>query len=200
MKRIFTYPSLIFLIVANLVPIYQILFANLSVFELLLIYWVEGVAIGFFTVLKMLKAGASYFKDWPQDLFWSIFVGSLLLLFDLAFILKAGHLNTPNGVPYPIFFTSLKSVFIPFLAFFISHGFSYLNNFIGKQEYKSVTKESGLSGQALGRISYLLVVPFFGVFALKIFDLSINAILIFIVVKIALDIYSHLHEHSILKS
>ena len=47
------YPSVIILIVANLVPLYGVLFWNWDLFTLMLAYWMETAAIGFWNIAHM---------------------------------------------------------------------------------------------------------------------------------------------------
>jgi len=49
-------PSLIVLVLANLIPVYGTLFLGWDVFPLLMLFWLENVAIGLLNVPKMLLA------------------------------------------------------------------------------------------------------------------------------------------------
>jgi len=46
-------PSVLFLIIANIVPLYGVFFLNLQAFPILLLFWLENVIVGVFNVLKM---------------------------------------------------------------------------------------------------------------------------------------------------
>jgi hypothetical protein len=47
-------PSIIFLSIANLFPIYGVLFLGWEVFIILFLFWMENLIIGFFNILRML--------------------------------------------------------------------------------------------------------------------------------------------------
>jgi hypothetical protein len=49
-------PSVIALLLANLVPVFGVLFFHWEVFPLMFLFWSENVIVGAFNVLKMLCA------------------------------------------------------------------------------------------------------------------------------------------------
>ena len=49
-------PSVLLLIVANLVPLYGVFFLDWQIFPILLLFWMENVVVGIFNVFKMLVA------------------------------------------------------------------------------------------------------------------------------------------------
>ena len=51
-----SYGALIALIVANLIPLVGVLFLGWSVWQILIIYWLENGIVGLFNILKMQKA------------------------------------------------------------------------------------------------------------------------------------------------
>ena len=54
LQEVLRRPSVIVLLVANLIPILGVLFFDWDVVSLLKIYWAENVAVGLVNVLKML--------------------------------------------------------------------------------------------------------------------------------------------------
>lgn len=55
-----TKPSLILLILANLVPLYMVLYEGWSVGEILMVFWLENVVIGIYNVLRMISCGQKH--------------------------------------------------------------------------------------------------------------------------------------------
>ena len=53
-----SYGALVALVLANLIPLAGVLFLGWSVWQILIIYWLENGIVGFFNVLKMRKAEA----------------------------------------------------------------------------------------------------------------------------------------------
>ena len=51
-------PTVIALVLANLVPLYGVLFLGWETFPLVFLFWLENVIVGAFNVLKMLMAPA----------------------------------------------------------------------------------------------------------------------------------------------
>lgn len=49
-------PSVLALTAANLIPVVGVLWLGWQVFALLLLFWLENVVVGAFTVLRMLAA------------------------------------------------------------------------------------------------------------------------------------------------
>ena len=62
----FLVPSVIFLIVANLVPLYGVFFLHWQVFPILLLFWMENVMVGLFNALKMTMATPSVASTWDR--------------------------------------------------------------------------------------------------------------------------------------
>ncbi|MDH3417747.1 MAG: DUF6498-containing protein, partial [Gammaproteobacteria bacterium] len=52
--RMLSRPSAIVLIVANLVPLFGVLFLGWRVFDVIILYWAENVVIGVINVLRMI--------------------------------------------------------------------------------------------------------------------------------------------------
>ena len=61
-------PSVVILILANLVPLYGVAFLGWKVFPLMLLFWVENVIVGIFNVLKMLFCQPEKPEKWAGKL------------------------------------------------------------------------------------------------------------------------------------
>ncbi len=83
---------------------------------------------------------------------------------------------------------------IEMMALFISHGVSYLFNFIGGGEYKRVSP-AGQMFKPYGRLVVLHVTIIIGAMAISITGAAIAALVVLVLLKIGLDIGLHLAEH-----
>jgi hypothetical protein len=196
------YPSLIVLVIANLVPLFGVIAWGWSVAELLILYWSESAIIGFFNILKMALArgamtgslsvrmpgaqasthdtatasGMLAFKLFAIPFFmfhYGVFMG-VHLIFLTVFLIE-------SFTPGLLLAVGLGSAFL-----FISHGISFLLNYIAGREYLKASPSS-LMAAPYPRIVLMQFVIILGAF--------IRApILIFIAGKILFDAYAHLTE------
>ena len=179
--------SLIGLIIANILPILWVLFRDQSAGFILFLYWSESAIIGIFTVLKMKKAenlgdditsnGKIPTKEESINFFCMHF--GLFMVVHLVFL---NEMVWPFGLNW--------SLVITFLGLFISHRFSYKEDFIGKHEYKKITV-SKLFVSPYPRIIIIHTILFGGFF------LATNPIFIIgiIIVKTIIDVSFYIKEH-----
>jgi hypothetical protein len=196
------YPSLIVLVIANLVPLLGVYAWGWSVAELLFMYWTESAIIGFFNVLKMALARG------PMS-------GELSVRLPLAGA-SAYDTATPPGalafklfaipffiVHYGIFMAAHLAFLVAFFlesfsfglalaaiagsaALFASHGISFVLNYLGKKEYLKAGAGS-LMAAPYPRIVLMQFVLILGAI--------IGApILVFVPGKILFDAFAHLME------
>ena len=79
-------------------------------------------------------------------------------------------------------------------ALFISHGASFLFNYIGRGEYLTASP-TRQTGAPYGRVVVLHLTILFGAFAVALFGSPIWALLILVVLKTGFDLSLHLREH-----
>jgi len=199
------------LVVANAIPLIGVLFFGWSVWTILIVYWLENGIVGAFNVMKiaraqgsdegdagwtvngrpaaaMAKAGLIPFFIMHYGLFWvvhGVFVITLPLFAGLG----------PNGSdadmgPGP----DIWSILLAVVALFISHGLSYLFNYIGSGEYLRASPV-GQMFSVYGRLVVLHVTIIFGAIAISATGAPVTAIVILVVFKTALDLALHLREH-----
>jgi hypothetical protein len=140
--------SSITLLIANVIPILGVAFWGWSLYEIMLCYWVENIVIGFYAILRIAKAKALnpdfktiMTKAQQHNLkfglipFFILHYGSFTLGHGIAVYLLFG----PKGISGEVADISYYPVLITFFSFLVSHGFSYLHNYIGKKEYLLVS-------------------------------------------------------------
>ena len=196
-------PSALVLILANLVPIGGVLFAQWEVFPIMLLFWLENLIVGLITVLKMLACGRGRFveKSFMVPFFLihygmfcsvhGVFVFSLFAPKGESLWGAGGLLPDPAGILQVVL---QQGVWFAVVALFASHGFSFAANFLGRGEYR--TAEVGKVMMApYGRIVVLHVVIIFGGFVVMALDAPLIALLLLVILKIIMDLYAHLREH-----
>ncbi len=82
----------------------------------------------------------------------------------------------------------------PFLALLISHGVSFLYNYLGSGEYRK-SNLNNLMQQPYGRVVVLHLTIIFGGFLLGFFGSPVIGMLILITIKTVIDLRAHLLQH-----
>jgi hypothetical protein len=87
-----------------------------------------------------------------------------------------------------------SSVWIAALALFLSHGASFLFNYIGRGEYLTASPTRQM-GAPYGRVVVLHLTILFGAFAIAILGAPQFALLLLVGLKTAFDLGLHVREH-----
>ena len=202
--------AVVALVVANAIPLVGVLFFGWSVWTILIVYWLENGIVGAFNVLRMARAegddlaGAAGWKINGRPATSMAKVGLIpffILHYGLFWVVHGVFVLTlplfasigPNGSdvgPGPDPWTILLAV----VALFISHGLSYLFNYIGSGEYRR-TSAIGQMFAPYGRLVVLHVTIIFGAIAISLTGAPVAAIVVLVVLKTALDLGLHLREH-----
>ena len=127
------------MIAANLVPLFGALFLGWTVGVVLLLYWVETVVIGLYSILRMPLA-------WGWFSLYSVpfFLVHFGVFLNITGRLAIGAYSWVDDVPgrgwetiHPIH----GEVRLFWLVVLASHGVSFVTNFIGKKEYRLLKKD-----------------------------------------------------------
>ncbi|MEA1889483.1 MAG: DUF6498-containing protein [Pseudomonadota bacterium] len=86
-----------------------------------------------------------------------------------------------------------KALWPAWLVFFISHGISFLQNFLGRQEYKNITVGKQMH-EPCQRIIFMHFVIIIGAGLTGILGDSTVVLLLVMIAKIAVDVRAHLKE------
>ena len=203
-----SYGALVALIVANLIPLFGVLFLGWSVWNILVIYWLENGIAGVINVLKMstatgeeapgsgmtfivngqpstsmTKAGLIPFFVVHYGIFW--FVHGIFVLTLPAF------LSLTSDVPMEL---TLGPVLFAAIGLAISHGLSFWWNFLHGGEYRRVTP-AGLMFAPYRRLVALHLTIIFGAMAAMFTGAPAAAVAILVAIKTAIDLGLHLAEH-----
>jgi hypothetical protein len=148
------------------------------------------------------RAALAVFFTFHYGMFW--FVHGIFVFALPAFVGAESRNVAACGDPDP--FGALQPCGTPFgeivwsnvaiagAALFLSHGASFLFNYIGRGEYltSSATRQMGAP---YGRVVVLHLTIIFGAFAIAIIGAPVGALLILVGLKIAFDLGLHLREH-----
>ncbi len=196
-EKVVIKPSQISLIVANLIPLIGVLFFDWKLYPIILLYWCENLVIGVFNIAKMARAtGVASSGFTMNDKPYTPDMKTGLIVF---FVLHYGIFLVVHGAFVSILFGSdgdIRGGFsIALLGLFISHGISYVTNYIKTKEYERVSAPD-LFIEPYRRVIILHVVILFGGMIAKLLGAPIGALIILIAIKIWVDLKKHTWEHS----
>ncbi|MBU0707670.1 hypothetical protein KKG41_04830 [Patescibacteria group bacterium] len=188
MRKKAFFPSLVALVIANIIPLIGVAFFGWEFFTLILLYWFESAVIGFYNILKMNKAARGHTG---QKLFIAFFIlhYGMFMFVHLIFVMA-------------LFWSSIGSLYngiisgiIGTIFFIISHSISYEKNYIGREEYLNKTVR-GLFFAPYSRIVVMqLTILIGGVLMYFAWGISTGGLVVFVVVKMIVDALSHIKEH-----
>jgi hypothetical protein len=205
-RKIAFTPSVIFLILMNMIPVVGVFTFGWDVGTLLLLYWLESIVIGLLNVPKILSAQgvaqssrgsrkAGFGGKLFLSLFFTVHFGGFSLghyLFLDSFFKSVPPLNElMNNV------LSAQGLLFAMLGLFISHLFSMVRNFYGKGEYLTRSPNSQMF-LPYGRVFIMHFVIILGGALVQAFGAPILALLLLVVLKTGIDLVSHAAEHRFL--
>ncbi|MGA2854678.1 MAG: DUF6498-containing protein, partial [Verrucomicrobiota bacterium] len=158
-------PSVIALVLANLVPVIGVFYFHWDVFPLMFLFWSENVIIGAINILKMLCAT----QEPPIKAYGKLFIIPFfcfhysLFCYGHGFII-ARFFGGVTGFPGPgIFLQIMRNNHLEWvmIGFVVSRGISFVTNFLLGREYQR-TSASDLFDQPYARVIVLHVALIFG--------------------------------------
>jgi len=196
--------SLTAILVANIIPIIGVIVLGWNAGHVLLLYWTENLAIGFYTILKMaLCRGKPKTGKVPPKLFIIPFFVFHFGIFTLVHGVFTAFLAGMLGADI---IGSLIAMGLGFVSLMVSHGYSFMVNFIGSGERDKLTA-GDIMLAPYSRvvvmhmtiiISSFFIMPAVGVievFGPQFGFLTVVPVLILIGFKTVVDGASHLFEH-----
>lgn len=183
-------PSLIFLVLANLVPIFGVWFWHWQVVNLLLLYWAESAVIGFYNIIKIFVTDG---RRGTKVVVSFCFQFSIFMFLHLCFLLFVFSGFEPNNFKtFPL--REVQQTLWSVIPLVVSHGVSFFSNFIAKKEYLQTTGAK-LLAQPFGRVALMQITIIFGSFFVVMGNLNIVALFILVGLKMFIDIFSHTWQH-----
>lgn len=181
-------PSVIFLILVNMIPLVGVVIWGWDVGFLMLIYWVETVVIGLFNIPKILTTGMGE-PGFGLRIFGNLFVVAFFTVHFGGF--NFGHFMFLRELfDLPAFG---RDVWIAAGGLSLSHIFSLIVNWFGKREYVGVAANEQMF-KPYGRIIVMHVsILFGGAFAMM--GGGTGPLILLIALKTVSDVLSHAVAH-----
>lgn len=209
--------SALFLIAVNTVPLVGVLLFDWSLFSIVFLYWIENGIVGFFNVLKIAwsrkpissesgftingrpvgRAGKLFiipFFMFHYGMFWVVHGVFVIVFFGL---LGGRFFTDSSGPPGDIGgFSGFepRGVAIAAAALFLSHGVSFVVNFVGEREYLNVSPDKQMM-EPYSRVVVLHATILGGGFLAAYLGTPLASLVLMIILKTALDLRAHLREH-----
>ena len=192
------------LIIANLLPVAGVWFLNWSAKEVFLVYCLETIIIGGFTLLKLLITGLVKKKDdwenggavskqpfWLFILFFMVHYGMFVAI-QMGIFFSVSGIGDQNGVTFLNFFSKWPSLltndaYIMLGVFIVSYGFRLTSDFILSEDYKTISL-GYIMFQPYGRIFIQQVTVILGSIFLN-FGAGKIFILVFALIKIFFEVF-----------
>ncbi|RPH98804.1 MAG: hypothetical protein EHM68_03100 [Lysobacterales bacterium] len=188
--------SALLLIAANLVPVAGAIFLGWELSDVMVLYWAESAIIGFYNLCKIILIGR-WFALLAGPFFLGHFGGFMAVHFLFVYTLFVKGPGTFGGEPGG----DLSEVWALFgdlwpalLALFLSHGYSFVTNFLGRQEYRRRTVSHQM-GEPYGRIVFMHLVLIFGGFLVLLLGSPVPVLIAVIGLKVFLDLRAHIRQH-----
>ncbi len=193
------FPSVIILIVANLVPLYGVLFWGWDLFTLMVAYWMETAAIGFWNIVHMAvlaRWAALFMVPFFIVHFGGFMLGHFLFLWQMF-----GGVWNENVANVEEFLRAIPvdwGVWIAFAALFISHGLSFFFNALRPwwrgEDQPPGAAQNVMSG-TYGRVMVMHVTILFGAALAAYFKTPAAAFVLLIALKIFVDVSAHVRKN-----
>ena len=183
-------PSALILIAANLVPVIGALFWDWNLGQVLVLYWAESAIIGFYNLCKIIVIG-KYMAILAGPFFLSHFGAFMAVHFLFLYTLFIkGPEGWNSGSSLVEVWAMFRALAPALIALFLSHGYSFLVNFIGRKEYASRTIQTQMS-EPYGRIIFMHLVIIFGGGLALVLGEPTPVLIIVIALKIWFDLRAH---------
>ena len=192
--------SLILLVAANLLPLAGVFLWDWDVFLLLLLFWCENVIIGLFGIARLIVAASNdtLKEGLLLPLFFLVHYGGFMFgHFMVVFGMYSGSFEE-FGNPaepedyYRLILDNLNWVAVA--ALFISHGWSFIENYMGGSEYERLSPMQAM-GLPYKRMFITHIALILGGFFLIKNGQPLFGLIILVLMKIALDVVFHQKEH-----
>ncbi|HET7676897.1 MAG TPA: DUF6498-containing protein [Candidatus Limnocylindrales bacterium] len=208
--------SAVVLVLVNLLPLAGVLFLGWGLQTVLALYWLESGIVGLLNVPRILlaagplRAGTGLVR---VELPVALGVGKLVMV--PFFLMHYGIFWLVHGVfvfvALPAFAGGLErlppgalpalpggldglAVVVTAGALFVSHLVSFLVNYVGRGEYRTVSPMDQMQAP-YARVVVLHLTILFGAFGIAMLGTPLAPLLVMVVVKTVIDLGLHLREH-----
>lgn len=189
-------PSVVVLVLANLIPLAGVLFFGWEVFPIMFLFWFENVVVGVFHALKMLMAGGG-----PQAMKF-FFVPFFCLHYGIFTAVHGGFVfamfTGGHGYHRDSIWGQIAELHLDWavLGLVVSHGFSFVTNYLLSGAYRTAVLPV-LMMQPYGRVVVLHLAILGGGFLIVLLGAPTMSLVLLIALKIGLDVLAHAKQHGI---
>src|SRR3989344_3910561 len=175
--------SSVTLIAINCIPLYGVLVLGWDIYSLLLLYWFESAVVGLYTILKLRWVPSG--RLWLTTPFFIVHFG----MFMIVHLILINAFVSPTASTLP-----LRSLLLTLASLVVSHGVSFVINFLGQKEYMFKTAPEQMF-EPYPRLVVMHMAIVFGAWLGILIGSPTGVLVVLIVTKIGLDIRAHLREH-----
>lgn len=189
-RSIITRPSVLFLILVNIVPLVGAILFGWDVGFLMLLYWLETIVIGVFNIPKLLTSAGGR-SGTPL---WVSLAGNLFLT--AFFCVHYGMFNFGHYMFLQGFFDFPpigRDLLIALAGLTLSHAFSLVVNWFGKAEYRTALVNEQMFKPYIRVVVMHVTIIFGGIFAAL--GGGLVTLTLLIVLKTGADIAAHAITH-----
>ncbi len=181
------------LVAVNLVPLIGVLFWGWDVAIILISYWLENGVIGLINVPKiMLAAQGNSVMGTVLAGFFAVHYGGFWIGHGIfVFFIVGFATNGPSIQPID----RGPQILLIALLLFLSHGISFLLNYVGRREYLNTTPMQQMF-QPYGRLVVLHVTIILGAFLVIGLGQPVLLVALLVLLKTMVDLFFHLREHT----
>lgn len=200
--------SVIALLASNTLPLFGVLFFDWDIAAIVVLYWSENLIIGAYNIAKMITVGGA--AGVAQSLFFLIHYGGFCAvhgLFIQSLLLETPDLMADQSWPFFLVFVELlvdvcaqmfaiapTSWIVAFIGLAISHGYSFVTNFLQGGEYREATAQK-LMAAPYKRIMVMHVAIIAGGFGILALGEPTILLLVLVGLKTAMDVVLHTRSH-----
>lgn len=191
---------ILLLVAANLLPVAGVLIWSWDVFWILFLFWCENVVIGVFGIartavfgMRSNRIGGLFIAAFFSVHYGGFMFGHLMVLMGLFLVRTDRTKQSLSDFQY-VLSDFDRWTWVAIAALLVSHGWSFVQNFLVKREYESLTTFSAMA-MPYKRMMITHVALIVGGFLLTALDQPVAGLLLLLGMKIALDIIFHRREH-----
>ncbi|TNF99521.1 MAG: hypothetical protein EP297_05390 [Gammaproteobacteria bacterium] len=194
-------PSVILLVLANLIPLAGILWLGWEVLPVMVLFWMENIIIGIYNIPRILLASADEAERLGTKLgtagFFAVHYGLFTMVHGI-FVFEMFGENYLQGrelsVELLVRLVMDFQLYWAIIALFVSHGFSLVMNYLLGGEHHAVTTRQMMK-KPYDRVVILHVGILAGGFILQMLSEPLAGLVVLIMLKIFFDVRSHQKEH-----
>lgn len=184
-------------------PLVGVAVLGWSVFEILVLYWLENVVVG---VLNLFRMAWSRGDDGPMGCamkaimmpFFVVHYGMFTFVHGIFVGAIFGGPSTTNIGPFELGWVwpviAQHHLWFAVAALVLSHGVSFVANYLGEGEYRRTTMQQ-LMTRPYTRIVVLHLVIILGGFVVMALGAPIAALVLLVGLKLGIDLAAHAREH-----